>query len=194
MISFDEQVEKMKKSLWLSFFVSFLFFVFAFILLFKEKDFIGTFILILCFFCLILGFIHILKYFRLEKNTRFFSNDILLGIVFLLFGFIALLKNDVIAGMVTYLLSAYLIYKHAERIQICFNIKQQKEKPFWYYLAGCNVIGLVLGILIILNPFGDTISFTTLIAYCIILSEIISVFQGIVLFIGFQNKPKKEKE
>lgn len=180
----EEYQSKVKKEVWISFLISGLFLIFALILLFKEEDIIDSFVLMIGFLLVVFGCIHVLKYFKTEKNLKSYSNDIFLGILFLLFGGIGILRNTVLADMLTYLLGAYLIYKNANRFQICFNISFALEKKLWIYVGFASILGIIFGCLIILNPFVDSISITTLISYFVIISEVINIFQSMAMLVG----------
>lgn len=184
MINFEE---KMKKNIWWSFFVAIFLILFALILLLKADDIISTVILVVGFLGIFLGGLHFIQYLRMEKSLRIFSNDLAEGVILLFFGGIALLKNVVLADIVTYLIGAYLIYSNALRIQICFYLGDKKEKNSWKYFAIVSILGVILGTLIILNPF-ENVSSSIVIAYCVLISEILNLFQNIPLLIGFGHK------
>lgn len=187
-MSLEERNEAIRKGIWTSFLSSVLFLVFAFILLFREEDIISTFVLVLGFLFLVLGCIRILKYFRTDSDLKPYSNDIFVGIVFLLFGGIAILKSTVLADMLTFLLGAYLIYKNANRLQICLNFGIVLKRNFWNYMALISIIGIILGCIIIINPFAGRVTLTTLISYCLIISEVIHIIQSIVILVGLGKK------
>lgn len=188
MLRVEEKNEKMKKSIWLSFLPSFLLIVFAFILLYKEDDFLETFVLILGYFLMIFGSLRLVFYLRLKEEQRRENNDILEGIIFFFFGLIAILKNSVLAGMLAYLLGAYYIVKNAYRLQISLDFKFNSQNSFWYYVAIISGIGVLLGAFIILNPFEEIISISKMIAYCTFIIECISIFQNITILIGMAKK------
>jgi len=180
-------MKKMKKSIWWSFFSAILFIIFALILLLKEENMISTAILVVGFLGILWGGLHFIQYFKMDRELKPYSNDITQGIIFLVFGVIALFKNVVLADMVTYLLGAYLIYHNATRAQICFHLSDMNGIKVWKYVSILNVIGIVLGAFIVLNPF-ENISISIVIAYCVLISECLSIIQNIALLIGFGKK------
>lgn len=188
----EERISKIKKSVWISFFVSFLFVVFAFILLWKLGDIISTLFLVVGYLGLLFGSLHVFRYFKVERKKQTFGDDLFYGLVYFFFGLIGILKSDVLANMLTYLLGAYLLYKSANRCQICFNLGNYSKKNFWNYLAIFSVIGLVLGLIIIFNPFQNKFSITNVIAYCVIISEVIHVLQGVAILVGSGKKNENE--
>lgn len=192
----EEQDKRIKKGIWLSFLSSFLFIIFAFILLFKKGDIISTLFLVIGYLGLIMGSLYFIRYFKSDKSVKSYSVDAFYGVTFVLFGIIFILRSDVLANMLTYLLGAYLIYKNASRLQTCLNFSAISSRAFWNYLLVFSVIGMILGFIIIFNPFEGRITITSVIAYCVILSEIIHVLQGIAILIGstkkYEDKSSKE--
>lgn len=193
LINLEERMKKMKKNIWESFFSSILLIIFAFILLFKKEDILGTIVIIVGFIGIILSGFHLLNYFRMDKDLRVYSNDIFQSIVFFFFGGIAILKNLVLADMLTYVLGAYFIYKNANRFQNCISFAEIQKKNFWNYLSLVSVVGILLGILIILNPFADKFSISLVIAYGVLITEVMNLFQNVAFLIGV-NKINESKE
>jgi len=186
MISMEERRAKIKKNVWESFISSILFIIFALVLLLKEEDIISTLVLIVGFFGLVLGSIHLLMYYRMEKPLRVYSNDVFGGLVMILFGGIAILKNEILANMLTYVIGAYLIYKNANRLQMILHLDEENTS-YWKYLAGLSIGCIFLGCLIVLNPF-ETIAISVIIAVCVIASEVINLIQNVCILIGLGRK------
>lgn len=181
------ETETIRKKTFFSFVISFLLIVFAFILLFREEDFISTFVLILGFFFLIFSCFSFVKYFHMEKGLKAYSNSLFEGILFFVFGIIAILKSETLAGMLTYLLGAYLIYKNASRLQFGMHLKYSTGKTFWNFMSIISILGILFGTFIVLNPLDGKVSITTVIAICILISEIIYIFQSIAILIGMKK-------
>lgn len=191
MYQVEEKNKKMKKSIWLSFLPSFLLIVFAFILLYKENDFLETFVLILGYFLMIFGSVRLVFYLRLNEEQKIENNDILEGVIFFFFGLIAILKNNILAGILTYILGAYYIVKHANRLQICLDFKFQTKNSFWYYIAVISGIGVFLGTFIILNPLESKFTISKMIAFCTLITEVISIIQNIAILIGISKSNER---
>ncbi len=187
MISREEFIHKIKVSVWTSFAVSLLFVIFALILLFKTEDIISNFILTLGFMGMIFGCICFLKFFRSDKVSRSYQDDLFEGILFGLFGFIAIMKHMIFADMLTYFVGFYLIYKNARRFQMCFHLKEDSSIKFWNSVAFLSAIGILFALIIIFNPFVGRIAFTKVIAYSLIGSEIIHIFQSVFILIGLKK-------
>lgn len=194
MITLEERTKKMKKQIWESFFSSILLIVFALILLFKSEDIVSNIILGLGLLSIFLAGIHFIQYLRMEKEFRVYSNDILESVVLLLLGIIALCKNTVLADMVTYVLGAYLIYKNAYRIQICFHLSEIQKEVTWKYFSLVSVFGVIMGAFIILNPLEGKLAISSVIAYSIFISEILNILQNVALLIGLGKKNETKSD
>lgn len=195
MVTIEEQKNNYKKNIWMSFLSAVLFIIFALVLFFKEEDIISTSILVLGFLGLILGSFYLLKFFKTKKEERIYHNDFLQGLLMILFGGIAILKNEMLASMIAFLIGAYLIYHNARRMQMCFHLDGFSQGYFWKYLAGISAGCMVAGILILLNPF-ETIAISHVIAVCIMVSEGVNILQNIVMLfeMGRENENQTSKE
>lgn len=192
MIEMVEKKQKIKNEIRESFLISILMIIFALVLLFKEEDIINTLVLVVGYIGLAYGALNILFYFRLVESMKKISNHLFKGIVLILFGGIAILKNLMIADILTLVIGAYIIYKNANRFQLCCNF-HEKGTNFWKYLAGISLGNVFLGAFIILNPFTATIGISTIIGVCVIVSEGINLIQNIIMLVGMR-KDGREKE
>ncbi|MCI8575188.1 MAG: hypothetical protein HFI09_01830 [Bacilli bacterium] len=191
MLTLDEQIKYYKKSIWMSFLNAILFIIFALVLFFKEEDIITTSILVIGFIGLVFGCFSLLKFFKTSREDRIYRNDFLQGILLILFGGIALLKNTELANMIAFLIGAYLIYHNAVRMQICLHFDGLNQGHFWKYLAGISAGCILSGIMILLNPF-DEIAISHVIAVCLIVSEGVNIFQNIAMLIGMGREDEKQ--
>lgn len=191
MKTLDEQMKEYKNSVWTSFITSVLLIIFALVLSFKEEDIISTAILVLGFLGLIFGVLYLLKYFKLIKENKIYSNDCLKGLLMILFGGVALLKNEDLAQMLAFLLGAYLIYHNASRFQICLNYDSISDGHYWKYLAGISAGCIIPGILILINPFSN-VAISHLIAICVIVSSTITFLQNFAMLIGMGRIHEKQ--
>lgn len=186
------QKESIRKNLWFSFLISALLIIFAFILLFKEGDIISTLVLVVGYLALIFGCLEFVRFFRLEDGRKGYSRDAFYGLVYFFFGIIGILRSEILATMLTYLLGASMIYKNASRFQICLNFGVEKKSSLWNYLLIFSVLGIILGLVIILNPMDGKVALTKVIAYCVIISEVIHVIQGMAMLVGSGKKNEEQ--
>lgn len=186
------QKESIRKNLWFSFLISALLIIFAFILLFKEGDIISTLVLVVGYLALIFGCLEFVRFFRLEDVRKGYSRDAFYGLVYFFFGIIGILRSEILATMLTYLLGASMIYKNASRFQVCLNFGAEKKSSLWNYLLIFSILGIILGLVIILNPMDGKVALTKVIAYCVIISEVIHVIQGMAMLVGSGKKNEEQ--
>ena len=172
--------------------ISALLIIFAFILLFKEGDIISTLVLVVGYLALIFGCLEFVRFFRLEDVRKGYSRDAFYGLVYFFFGIIGILRSEILATMLTYLLGASMIYKNASRFQVCLNFGAEKKSSLWNYLLIFSILGIILGLVIILNPMDGKVALTKVIAYCVIISEVIHVIQGMAMLVGSGKKNEEQ--
>ena len=88
--------------------------------------------------------------------TKGNASDLALGLTLVLVALILLIKPWVITGILTVLFGIALIVDGAVKLQQFVSMNKAKIKSRWAVLAFA-VISLVLGILIVFDPFGSTI-------------------------------------
>lgn len=194
MLTVDEKKNNYKKKVWTSFLTSGLFIIFALVLFYKEENIISTSILVVGFIGLIFGILNILKYFKENKENRIYSDHLLQGILMLLFGGVALLKSEELASMLAILIGAYLIYHNAVRLQICMNLDSLSTGHYWKYLAGISMGCIFTGIVILLNPFAETIALSHVIAVCVIISSFVNILQNVAMLVGMRKFDEKSTD
>ena len=191
MLTIDERKNNYKKKVWSSFLTSGLFIIFALVLFYKEENIISTSILVVGFIGFILGILNVLKYFKENKENRIYNDYLLQGLVMIIFGGVALLKSEELASMLAFLIGAYLIYHNAVRLQICMNLDSLSAGHYWKYLAGISLGCIFTGIVILLNPFAETIALSHVIAVCVIISSLVNILQNIIMLIGMRKFDEK---
>src|SRR5699024_86745 len=143
-----------KKRIWFSFVASILLIIFAVVLLINPDNFIPTAINVFGYVAIFLGILNAVFYFRLPKESSIYSKNLSTSILLILFGIAAFIETSILQEMITIILGGYLIFRNAFRIEMAFNL-QDKAKSIWLSSLGISTINLILGFLIIVNPFTN---------------------------------------
>ncbi len=183
--------ESIKKRIWFSFVASILLIIFAVVLLINPDNFIPTAINVFGYVAIFLGILNMVFYSRLPKENRIYSKNLSTSILLILFGIIAFIETSILQEMITIILGGYLIFRNAFRIEMAFNL-QDKAKSIWVSSLIISAINLVLGFLIIVNPFTNT-SINLYLGIMVIISESLLILENILLLIGFRKYHNHEK-
>lgn len=121
---------------------------------------------------LLYGGIKILSWFR-NRESGFFRFDLILGIVFAVFGGFLLLRPDIIVSILPVTIGIYILFDSLVNLRQAFDLKDAGYDKWWSMLV-LAVIMIVLGLIMVFNPF-KTVSLT------------IMFMGGIFLFRGISN-------
>ncbi len=193
MLSVDEQRKKIKKGIWESFVFNAFFIIFALILLFRSDYIIQNFVIAVAFLGIICGGMSLLIYYRLDKKLRIYSDDLSKGLLFLLFSIVALIKTNIFVNMFTFMIGGYLIFKYVERLQSVLQLRNLK-KVLWNVALGISVLCIILGMIILLNPFDGKIPLSNVVAVCLISAESLGIVQNILFLIGMGRENGTEEK
>ena len=184
-------LESIKKKIWFSFVASILLIIFAIVLLINPDNFIPTAINVFGYVAIFLGILNLVFYLRLPKENRIYSKNLSTSILLILFGIIAFIETSILQEMITIILGGYLIFRNAFRIELAFML-QDKVKGIWVSCLIISAINLILGFLIVINPF-TTISINWYLGIMVMISEGLLILENILLLIGFRKYKNHEE-
>lgn len=184
-------LESIKKKIWFSFVASILLIIFAIVLLINPDNFIPTAINVFGYVAIFLGILNLVFYLRLPKENRIYSKNLSTSILLILFGIIAFIETSILQEMITIILGGYLIFRNAFRIELAFML-QDKVKGIWLSCLIISAINLILGFLIVINPF-TTISINWYLGIMVMISEGLLILENILLLIGFRKYKNHEE-
>lgn len=121
---------------------------------------------------LIYGGIKILSYFR-NKDTGFFRFDLIIGIIFAVIGGFLLLRPDIIISILPVTIGVYVLFDSLTNLRQALDLKDAGYDKWWSMLV-LAVIMIVLGLIMIFNPFGTV-------------ALMVMFMGGIFLFRGISN-------
>ena len=184
-------LESIKKKIWFSFVASILLIIFAIVLLINPDNFIPTAINVFGYVAIFLGILNLVFYLRLPKENRIYSKNLSTSILLILFGIIDFIETSILQEMITIILGGYLIFRNAFRIELAFML-QDKVKGIWLSCLIISAINLILGFLIVINPF-TTISINWYLGIMVMISEGLLILENVLLLIGFRKYKNHEE-
>ena len=105
------------------------------------------------------GLINIISYIFEDKEIRAFSNELILGIILLVFGLIILLNQVAFISILPIIIGMWLIIKSVMKFQLAINLKSMMTEKWGWVLASA-ILMFIFGVLIVLNPFATVITLT----------------------------------
>ncbi len=117
------------------------------------------------------------------KNTNFeLIYSVLIGIL----GIIFITNPEVIAGIIPLVLGIWFILKSSIKLQYVFKLKQDGT-DYWIKPLVVNILMLILGVILVFNPFKGAEALMRIIAGFILLYATLDIIEEVM------TRPKKVK-
>lgn len=147
-------------------------------LIFKPAELIIILIRIFGIILSGMGIIHIIAYYNVGIEFELFRYNLIQGIVEVCAGVYFIFRSIVIQNIFPIVIGIWIIYQSALKFQLSFNLKNIDEKE-WIPILITAICSLVLGMIIICNPFESSIAITTIGGVVLLISEILNCLESI---------------
>jgi uncharacterized membrane protein HdeD (DUF308 family) len=143
--------------------------------------------LVILFGCITVldGIIHIISYFSTSIEFRSFSFELIQGILGTILGFVFIFNPQIIISFLPFVIGAWIIVEGIIKFQFAFNVKGN-ETNNWVILLLLSILTIVLGFIIIFNPFGTAIAITTLAGVFLLISEVLNIIESIYIIFKYK--------
>lgn len=178
-----------KKCEMYSMIISILMIILSLFLIVKPIKSIETFILIFSIILLVNGVIGIITYFTIENEERLFSFDLLSGITNIIAGILVFIYRSSLIEVFPVMLGIYVIISSLLKMQISINLSTV-PKSNWVLLVIMSILNMIIGVLLITNPFESIITITTLCGIFLLISEVISLIEEIYVLVKIKKVEK----
>jgi uncharacterized membrane protein HdeD (DUF308 family) len=138
--------------------------------------------------CIVGGAIFVINYLIRDVKINYFRNDFLHGLVAILLGIIVILKWETVISMVPLCLGILVMISGCIKLQNAIDLKRMNSKS-WTRLLIVAVVNLVLGAVLVGNPFKTTVLLLRVLGVGLIFSGVTDLFST-----KFFSKVWKEQE
>lgn len=174
---FTEYIKKYEKR---TIFSSIIMILIAILLIAKPSTILNTIITIFGVGMLLDGAFSIILYFFTNKEQRIFSNALVEGILEIIAAILIILNKSFMISIIPVIVGIWIIVKSLMKLQLSFNIKSADEKS-WVFILISSLITLVIGIIILVNPFDTMVTITVLSGALLLVSGIIDMLESICI-------------
>ena len=143
------------------------------------------------------GLVHLVSYFAIKDDYRFFSSELVQAIIYIILGFLLMLNYYNISYLLPIVLGIWIVVESLFKLQIALNIRDIYDSH-WGLLLGMSIITVLLGAVILFNPVQSLALLTRICGVVLMIAEVISIFEGfsIISRVGkikkVENEIKKE--
>lgn len=138
------------------------------------------------------GLVHLVSYFSIKNEYRFFSSELAQAIIYIILGFLIVCNYDRISEFLPIILGIWIIIDSIFRLQISLNIRDIYDSH-WGLLLAMSIITGLLGMIILFNPFESLSLFIRIGGAILMFCELISLFEDFSIISRVGKIEKLEK-
>lgn len=143
-------IRRAKSTSWLAILESLVIGALGALLLIDPDGMVKTIFYVVGIFLIIKGVYKIINFFAVHGKYDFYNNDLLYGIVALVFGIIAVVLWESLGRVIGVVVGAWLIYGALVRINVAIKMHAAGIKE-WFYVLMLSLVMMALGIYMVIS-------------------------------------------
>lgn len=169
--------------------------VFGLFMFIKPISTINVLMMIFGILLVIDGLLHLVSYFSIKNEYRFFSSELAQAIIYIILGFLLVCNYNTISSFLPIILGIWIVVDSIFKLQIALNIRDIYDSH-WGILLAMSIINALLGAVILINPFESLALLTMCCGAILMIVELISIFESfsIISRVGEYQKIEKQIE
>lgn len=171
-------MEKIKKLMNKNIIISIIIFLVGLILLLKPDTTIKSITIIIGILLIIMGSGPIIELIKSEEKRLSFS--IAPSIILFVIAFVLFFSPELLISIIPILIGVALVMSSAFKLQNIYNLKKVNG-IFNVWTLIITFVILVLGLLLIINPFGGVIAITQVIGIFLMIYSVLDIVDSIIL-------------
>ena len=120
------------------------------------------------------GLIRSLRYFRGETSVVVLANDLAIGLISIMAGILIISLKALLFSLIPVLLGIVVLVGGVIKLQSTLDMKRMHIRR-WYLELACTIISIVLGILILFNPFSTAMLLMRVIGVALLLEGVVDL-------------------
>lgn len=176
--------------------------VLGIVLAFEPSGSIKVITAIIAILFMLIGAFQLFDYIRQSREEKMMSLSLILGIILFGIGIFLFINLESLVKFVTTLIGVTICIKSLFKLQFALNIRDISEK--WFYNLIVGIVGMVLGIVLLVNPFDSAVLFLRIVGVLLIIGSIVELVETSIVLKTLDNvkeipfidkkKDKKKKE
>lgn len=143
-------IRRAKSTSWLAILESLVIGALGALLLIDPEGMVKTIFYVVGIFLIIKGVYKIINFFAVHGKYDFYNNDLLYGIVALVFGIIAVVLWESLGRVIGVVVGAWLIYGALVRINVAIKMHAAGLKE-WFYVLMLSLVMMALGVYMVIS-------------------------------------------
>lgn len=104
-------------------------------------------------FCIVVGVILIVRYFMLDTRQAIVSNDLAIGLTWIAGGVLIIALKSLLISILPFFFGLIVLIGGLVKVQGALSFKRMNS-VHWYLELICALVSILLGVLILINPFS----------------------------------------
>ena len=180
---------RVKKMSVVSIIFSIIFIAIGIFLLLKPETAINIICYVLGVLLILWGVVSMIQFFSDKTSESYLSISFIFGAFMFIFGLIILIKPEIIASIIPLLLGIWMLINGVTKLSYSLTINKLSN-------ATVSIVGsifiIILGVLLIFNPFAGAKSLVQIIGISFIVYSVIDLAESIALTFSLKKNEKTE--
>lgn len=165
-----------------SIFISVLMIILGLILVINPIKSLEVIVIAFSIIMIINGISSFITYFTTSKEDRLFSLDLIIGMSTILYGILVFIFRLDLINILPIVLGVWIIISNLFKLQLSINLISVEGSGF-IGLVLISILMIILGVVLIINPFGSSIVITQLAGILLLITEVINLIESIYVLI-----------
>jgi len=174
-------------------FSSLLLIVLACFLIYNPLEIVNTLIKIMGIVLLIFGLIDFLNFFRMTDEEKLINYGLVKGITELSIGILFIFKFDTLTDIFSIIIGLIIIFINIFKLQLSLSLKDIGTEN-WFIGTVIATFSIILGVIIILNPFESAKVVIITSGAILLVSELSNIIYSILVLSKIRKLDKVVKE
>lgn len=144
------------------------------LLFFQAENTLKTISYIIGIFLLVAGIATLIKVIVDKQERIYLNTSFIMGIFGSIIGFVLLINPTLLTSILPFCIGVWMIISGAMKVQTALALKDANDKT-WTKVMIFAIVVLVLGLLLIINPFGSAVIVTKIIGICLVIYSIADI-------------------
>lgn len=144
------------------------------LLFFQAENTLKTISYIIGIFLLVAGIATLIKVIVDKQERIYLNTSFIMGIFGAIIGFVLLINPTLLTSILPFCIGVWMIISGAMKVQTALALKDANDKT-WTKVMIFAIVVLVLGLLLIINPFGSAVIVTKIIGICLVIYSIADI-------------------
>ncbi|MCI8330536.1 MAG: hypothetical protein HFE04_00370 [Bacilli bacterium] len=174
-------------------FISILLILLSVFIIMRPNEIITNLIKVIGIVLILIGTIDFMNYFRSPEDERLINYGLLKGLMELSIGILFIFKGEILRDLFFIIIGLIIIFINVSKLQISLSLKEI-EYSNWFLGVIISSLAIILGIVIILNPFETTEIVVITSGIILLISEISNIIYSVLILIKIRKLDKVVKE